>query len=274
MINVESLSFSYGAHQVLRDISFHMGRGEFLSILGANGVGKSTLFRCILGLLKGYTGKVIIDGTDTKELSPREMAKLVAYIPQHTSSAYNFSVEEIVLMGATAGLSSFRSPGKKEKKRAEEAMERIGIHSLRDRCFHHLSGGEQQLAILARAIVQDSKVLMLDEPTASLDFGNQMLVLTQVRNLSREGYTIIQTTHNPEHAYSFSDRILALKDGSVFRSGSPAEVIVPDVMEALYSVETRISSLYGDRVRVCTPSVLTGEGALSPPGGQDRKRER
>ena len=258
MIDVEDLSFSYGGQRVLKDISFHMDKGEFLSVLGANGVGKSTLFRCILGLLRDYTGTVRIDGSDTRELSPRQMAKLVAYIPQHTSSAYNFSVEEIVLMGATAGLSAFRSPGRAEKKRAQEAMERIGIASLRDRCFHHLSGGEQQLAILARAIVQDARVLMLDEPTASLDFGNQMLVLTQVRSLSREGYSVIQTTHNPEHAYSFSDRILALKDGAIYRYGTPKEVIVPEVIGELYSLETQVSSLYGDRVRVCTPRVLTG----------------
>ena len=256
MINVESLSFSYGDRQVLRDISFHLEKGRLLSILGANGVGKSTLFRCILGLLKGYTGKVTIDGIDTGSLSPRQMAKLVAYIPQHTSSVYNFSVEDIVLMGATAGLSAFRSPGKKEKRKAEEAMEKIGILGLRERCFHHLSGGEQQLAVLARAIVQDAKVLMLDEPTSSLDFGNQMLVLGVVRSLSKEGYTIIQTTHNPEQAYTFSDRILALRGGSIYRWGSPDEVIVPEVIEALYGVDVDISSLYGDRVRVCTPTSL------------------
>lgn len=257
MIDVESLSFSYSGQPVLKDISFHMDSGEFLSILGANGVGKSTLFRCILGLLPGYTGRVSIDGTDTRSLPPREMAKLVAYIPQHTSSAYNFSVEEIVLMGATAGMSAVRSPGKAERKKAEEAMEKIGIIDLKERCFHHLSGGQQQLAVLARALVQDARVLMMDEPTASLDFGNQMLVLTQVRSLSREGYTIIQTTHNPEHAYSFSDRILALKDGRVYRSGAPGEVIVEEVIGELYGVDTKISSLYGDRVRVCTPSVIT-----------------
>ena len=164
MIRVESLSYSYGDHAVLRDVSFTVDRGEFLSILGANGVGKSTLFRCVLGLLPGYGGNVFLDGRDARALPPREMAKLVAYIPQNTVSAYNYSVEDIVLMGSTAGLSPLRSPGKKERERALWAMDKVGILPLKDRCFHHLSGGERQLAVLARALVQDAKILMLDEP--------------------------------------------------------------------------------------------------------------
>ncbi|MCR5795012.1 MAG: ABC transporter ATP-binding protein [Solobacterium sp.] len=257
MIRVESLSFSYGDHPVLKDISFDAKKGEFLSILGSNGVGKSTLFRCILGLLPGYSGSIYLDGKDIRSLRPRQMAKLAAYIPQNTASVYNFSVADIVLMGATAWLSPLQSPGKKEKERAEWAMDKVGIAHLKDRCFHHLSGGEKQLAVLARALVQNAKVLMLDEPTASLDFANQLLVLTEVRRLSHEGYTVIQTTHNPEHAYTFSDRILTLKDGEVFCSGRPDEVIVPEVIGSLYEMDVEVSSLYDDRVRVCTPSFLT-----------------
>ena len=257
MIRVESLSYSYGEHPVLKDVSFHVERGEFLSVLGSNGVGKSTLFRCVLGLLPGYRGSVALDGRDIRSLPPREMAKLVAYIPQNTVSAYNFSVEDIVLMGATAALSPLRSPGKKDRDRARWAMDKVGVAHLKDRCFHHLSGGERQLAVLARALVQDAKILMLDEPTASLDFGNQLLVLTEIRQLSREGYTVVQTTHNPEHAYSFSDRILTLKDGEVFRCGTPDEVIVPEVIGEIYGLDVKISSLYADKVRVCTPAFLT-----------------
>lgn len=256
MIRVKSLSFAYGDHSVLKDVSFHVERGEFLSILGANGVGKSTLFRCVLGLLPGYGGSVFLDGKDIRALPPREMAKLAAYIPQNAASIYNYSVEDIVLMGATAGLSRLGSPGKEDRDRASWAMEKVGIGHLRDRCFHHLSGGEKQLAVLARALVQNARILMLDEPTANLDFGNQLLVLTEIRALSREGYTIVQTTHDPERAYSFSDRILTLKDGSVFRFGSPEEVIVPEVIGAIYGVDVEIASLYADRVRICTPAFL------------------
>ena len=257
MIRVESLSYSYGDNPVLNNISFDVKRGEFLSILGANGVGKSTLFRCMLGLLPGYGGNIYLDGQEIRQLSPKKMAGLAAYIPQNTSSVFNFSVEDIVLMGATAGLSPIGMPGKKDRERVSWALEKVGITHLRERCFHHLSGGERQLAVLARALVQNAKILMLDEPTASLDFGNQQLVLTEVRELSREGYTIVQTTHNPEHAYSFCDRILALKDGEVYRCGRPDEVIVPEVISELYGLDVEISSLYKDRVRICTPVFLT-----------------
>lgn len=250
---VKELNFSYGSRQVLHDISFTVADGEFLSILGCNGVGKSTLFRCLLGLLNTYSGEVSINGVDTRSLPPSKMAKLAAYIPQNCTPAFNFSVEDIVLMGTTAGLSPMRSPGKKELERVEWALDKIGIAHLRKRCFHHLSGGERQLAVIARALVQDAKLLMLDEPTASLDFGNQMLVQSQTRALADEGYTVIQTTHNPEQSYMFSDKVLAIKDGRILCHGSPAKIMNADIISQLYGINVEISSLYSDRVRICMP---------------------
>lgn len=253
-VEVKDLSFSYGTNRVLNSVSFTANEGEFLSILGSNGVGKSTLFRCILGLLRGYTGTVLIDGTDIRTLSPAKMARLAAYIPQQTASSFNYSVEDIVLMGVTSKLGVFSTPKASELERVEQALERTGIQDLRKRCFHHLSGGQQQLAVIARALVQDAKLLMLDEPTASLDFGNQMLVLEIVSSLAKEGYTVIQTTHSPETSYMFSDRILALRNGSVLAQGRPSEVMTGEIMGMLYGIDVRVESLYSDRVRVCTPS--------------------
>ena len=200
-LEVRNLSFSYGEHEVLHDISFCAEKGEFVSILGANGVGKSTLFRCILGLLPGYSGDIFIDGQNIRSLSVKGLSKLVAYIPQSSTPVFNYSVEDIVLMGTTSSMGTFSSPGKKEIEKMEWALHKLGIEKLRKRCFHRLSGGERQLAVIARALVQQSGILMLDEPTASLDFGNQMLVLSTVKSLASEGYTIIQTTHKPEHSY-------------------------------------------------------------------------
>ena len=250
---VKDLSFSYGSHQVLHDINFTVKDGEFLSILGCNGVGKSTLFRCVLGLLNTYKGQVLINGVDTRKLPPSKMAKLAAYIPQNCSPAFNYSVEDIVLMGTTAGLNSLRSPGKKELERVDWALDKIGIEHLRKRCFHHISGGERQLAVIARALVQDAKLLMLDEPTASLDFGNQMLVQEQARALADEGYTIIQTTHNPEQSYMFSDKVLAIKDGRVLCHGEPQNIMTREIISQLYGLDVEISSLYNDRIRICMP---------------------
>ena len=252
-IEVKNLSFSYGDRPVLHDISFSVGKGEFLSILGPNGVGKSTLFRCVLGLLSGYTGQVLVNGTDARCFSTREAAKQIAYIPQSSHPVFNYSVFDIILMGRTSGLATFRSPGKEDKEICRWAMEKVGITRLRDRCFHRLSGGEQQLVLIARALVQKAPVLMLDEPTANLDFGNQLLVLEQARNLAEEGYTIIQTTHHPEQSYMFSDRILAIQSGRVLTQGPPREVLTEENIRALYGVDVHVVSLYKDQARICIP---------------------
>lgn len=255
-IEVQNLSFAYGDHQVLHNISFSVGKGEFLSILGPNGVGKSTLFRCVLGLLSGYTGKVLVDGKDARSFSVREAAQHIAYIPQSSHPIFNYSVLDIVLMGRTSGLSTFRSPGKADLERCRWALDKIGISHLEERCFHRLSGGEQQLALIARALTQDAPILMLDEPTANLDFGNQLRVLEQARSLAREGYTVIQTTHHPEQSYLFSDRILAIQNGRVLTEGAPKDVLTQDTLHALYGVDVEIVSLYEDNARVCIPATF------------------
>ena len=258
-IEVQNLSFSYGDRPVLHDISFRVEKGEFLSILGPNGVGKSTLFRCVLGLLSGYTGQVLVDGADSRSFTVREAAKHIAYIPQSSHPIFNYSVFDIVLMGRTSGLSTFRSPKKQDAELCRWALEKVGIPHLSDRCFHRLSGGEQQLVLIARALVQKAPILMLDEPTASLDFGNQLLVLEQCRNLAREGYTVIQTTHNPEQSYQYSDRILTLQHGRVLAEGTPKEVLTEKTIRALYGVEVDVVSLRDDRARICLPANISSE---------------
>ncbi len=258
-VEVKNLSFSYGGGDILKEISFTANPGQFLSILGPNGVGKSTLFKCILGLLRNYSGEVILDGVDAKTLSVSEMAKKIAYIPQSGYPVFNYSVHDIVLMGATSRLSTFGIPQKQDSARADAALQKIGISHLRDRCFHHLSGGERQLVMIARALTQQAKVLMLDEPTSSLDFGNQVLVLEEAKELAGEGYTVIATTHNPEQSYMFSDRIIALKGGRILADGPPREVLDADLMRELYRVNVTVSSLFEDRVRVCTPDIVVSK---------------
>ena len=238
---------------MLRDISFRVEQGEFLSILGPNGVGKSTLFRCVLGLLSGYTGQVLVDGVDARQFSIRESARHIAYIPQSSHPIFNYRVFDIVLMGATSAVSVLRAPGREHTERCHWALEKVGISHLADRCYHRLSGGEQQLVMIARALVQNAPVLMLDEPTANLDFGNQLRVLEQVRSLAREGYTVIQTTHHPEQSYLFSDRILALQNGRVLLEGAPSQVLTQQAIRDLYGVEVDVVSLYEDRARACIP---------------------
>ena len=252
-IEVKNLSFFYGQKNILQNINFSVKKGEFLSILGPNGAGKSTLFRCILGLLPDYSGEVLVNGKNIKKFSVREAAKQIAYIPQSSHSVFHYSVLDIVLMGRTNHASIFRNPGREDVQICLHALDKVGIAHLKEHCFHKLSGGEQQLVLIARALAQDAPVLLLDEPTANLDFGNQLLVLRQAKQLAQEGYTIIQTTHNPEQSYLFSDRILALQNGKLIADGNPSEVLTDGIMKQLYHVDVDVVSLYEDTARICIP---------------------
>ncbi len=249
MISVKDLCFSYGSHEVLRNISFDAAPGEMLCILGRNGAGKSTLFKCMLGILKGYTGKVVIDGDDMSLLRPADKAKRVAYIPQATNPAFSYSVLDMVLMGTTSQIGGRMSPGRAEKEAAMQALAKIGISHLAGRGYSRLSGGEQQLVLIARALAQGAHVLIMDEPTSSLDYGNQMRVQKQLRQLISEGYTIIQSSHNPEQSYTFADRIICIRDGELYRQGRPQEILDEDLINKLYGIDVEMIRGHDDKAR-------------------------
>ena len=250
-VAVQNLCFSYGGDPVLQDVTFRAEYGELWSVLGPNGAGKSTLFRCILGLLRPSSGNICIDGIPISSLSARELARKIAYIPQSHNPAFAFSVLDTVLMGTTAQLGSFESPKQKQIREAEDALEQLGIFHLRDRGYGNISGGEQQLALIARAIAQQAKILIMDEPSASLDFGNRLRVMQTVRALTRDGYTVIQSTHDPDQAYRYSDRILALRGGCVLALGTPSETVTSPLISELYGTGVEVCSIRDDRIRVC-----------------------
>ena len=251
-LTVEHLSFAYGQHPVLEDVSFEANAGELLAILGPNGVGKTTLFACVMGLLKGYAGKIEADGADLAPLTPRQRAHRVAAIPQAHPLSFRYSAFDMVLMGASHTLSPFAVPGEAERRRAREAMARVKIDHLVDRPFDRLSGGEQQLVFIARALCQAAKILLMDEPTASLDYGNRLHVLEVARDLARSGYTVLLSTHDPQHALWFADRALALREGRVLALGAPRAVVT----------EALLFQLYGRRLRL----IETDQGPVLVPG--------
>ena len=249
-LSVRDLTFAYRKTPVLDHVGFDAEPGELLAVLGPNGVGKTTLFRCVFGEQKRYTGSIELDGTDVRMLSPRELAHRIAYIPQTHAPAFRFSVLDTVLMGTTHMLSTFALPGKAQERAAMDALERIGIAKLTDRSFDTLSGGEQQLCYVARALAQQARILLMDEPTASLDYGNQWNVLSAVKSLAAEGYTVLLSTHDPQHALRFADRVLALKDGCTAAFGSTEKVLTPQLLETLYGTRTTLCQTPGGPVIV------------------------
>ena len=253
-LEARHVRFSYVKDRpVLKDVNFRIEDGQMVCLLGANGIGKSTLFKTILRILPSYEGEILINEKSTSKLSIADMAKLIAYIPQSSPPTFNYSVFDMVLMGTTAGLSILSSPGKRQKELAGEAMEKLGIGHLKDRGFAEISGGERQLALIARALAQETSVLIMDEPTANLDYGNATRVLEQIKQLAGKGYTVLQATHQPDQAFLFADEVISLKEGRIMAQGSPKDTITEEFINDLYGVNVEVKSLYDDRIRVCVP---------------------
>lgn len=246
MLEVKDLEFSYKTHKVLKGLDFTANAGECICILGKNGEGKTTLFRCILGLLRKYSGQIILDGVNSKNLSTKEMAKRVSYIPQAHAPTFNFSVFQTVLMGTNVLMDGFHTPNKKEHDLVLEKLELLSISHLANRGYAELSGGERQLVLIARALVQNAKILIMDEPTANLDYGNQLRIMSKVQDLARQGYLILLSTHNPEHALYFADLVLILKNGSIVEYGKPREVLTPDIIKSIYGVNVEMKTMLTD----------------------------
>jgi len=251
-LSVNSLSFSYHCFPVLHDITFNEHTGSLVCVLGKNGSGKTTLFRCILGSLDFHTGTITTDGEDIRKLNDQQRARKIAYIPQSHESAFSFPVIDMVLMGTTASLHGLQLPGQKEQQTASDALTMLGIQELAHRAFNHLSGGEQQLVLIARALAQHASILIMDEPCSSLDYGNQILVMQTLQKLRNMGYLILLSTHNPEHAILYADEVIAIKNGSILCRGKPAEELTAPVLEQLYGVPVSIYTTENN-IKICIP---------------------
>lgn len=262
-IEVKNLRFCYGARPVIGDVSFTSGKGELLAVLGPNGVGKSTLFRCLLGFLKPVSGEILVDGKELGAYSRRELAKKLAYIPQSHTPAFDHTVLDSVLMGMTAQLGVFEQPGQAQREKALQMLRALGIEKLSSRGCMKISGGERQLMLLARSLVQDASMLIMDEPTANLDYGNSCRVMERVKKLGQAGYTIIFSTHDPNQAFSYATKVLALKDGGVMAVGAPEAVLTEDVLSRLYGIPVarcEMETVFG-RKTICMPVPGGMEGA-------------
>ena len=254
----EALAYGYPSHTVGRDASFSLAPGEVLCVLGPNGGGKTTLFRTLLGLLKPHAGRVSADGKDLRDLTRRDVARRIGYVPQAHSSYFPFTVADVVLMGRTAHIGVFAAPSQRDRRIARETLETLGIEHLAESVYTRISGGERQLVLIARALAQQAPLLIMDEPTAALDFGNQVRVLERIRALARSGIGILFSSHDPDHAFLCADRVAILHDGRIAAFGTPEEVVTPSNLHSAYGVDVSIHELNAEgRRRVCVPSLAT-----------------
>ena len=241
-LEVYNLTFSYEKYAVLHELSFAIQKGTLTAVLGANGAGKSTLFRCLLGFLKPQAGEILLSGKPLPAYTRRERAAKIAYIPQTSEPIFNYTVLDTVLMGTTGTMNVLQRPGTRERETALQSLRQLGIEALAERGISQISGGERQLTLIARALVQNAEILIMDEPTANLDYGNQQRVLKQIRGLTGRGYTVLLSTHNPEHALRYAHRVLALQDGRVLADGPTESVLTPELILRLYGVQATIAA--------------------------------
>ena len=241
-LTVEDLSYRYpGTERIIfNDVFFTIESGEVLSILGANGAGKSTLLNCLSGLFLPESGRITIGGKRVETMAKRELARLVAYVPQNHEPIYDFTVMEFTVMGRTPYVNPFASPGAEDRKKAEEALDRIGISHLKDHYYTRISGGERQLAMIARAICQEPQFIFLDEPTSHLDYGNQIKTVRLMQELAEQGFGVIMTTHNPDQVFYSGGKVALLDREGHLHFGCPAEILD----------EAKLSDLYREPVSV------------------------
>jgi len=252
-VAASNLAFSYNGRAVLKDVSFTVAPGELACLLGPNGCGKTTLLRLILGLLSPGSGDARIEGRDVAACPPRQLARLAAYVPQLTQPAFAYTAFETVLMGRAARARVFGRPGKQDREIARAAMARFGVDGFADTPLTRLSGGQRQLVMLARALAQDTPVLVMDEPVNGLDFGNQARFLEIVRRLCDEGRTCLMTTHFPDHALWVADRVVMMRAGHVLADAPPAEAVTSCNLGRLYDAAIEVHPLNED-MRVCVPA--------------------
>lgn len=252
MLAAHSLGFGYGVNVIGRDVDLEVRPGEVLCLLGPNGSGQTTLFKTMLGLLPAQAGEVRVGGLAMRELTRGEIARRVAYVPQAHAAQFPFRVLDMVVMGRTAHLSAFAAPTREDRRKALDALDRLGIAELAENEYTRISGGQRQLALVARALAQDAPAIVMDEPTASLDFGNQVVVLSEVKRLAAQGLAVLLSTHDPDHAFSIGNRVALLDGGRLIAQGSPGDVLTPERLRAVYGVTVAVERLSQGQT-VCAP---------------------
>lgn len=251
--DVRNISFSYSSFEkkVLDGVSLQVSEGDIVSVLGRNGAGKSTLLGCMLGLLKPQDGEILLCGNSLRNMSERKIASAVGYVPQSNTPIFGHTVFDFVQMGCASRIGLFSHPGKEERDDTEEALSEMGVEKLRDRPYTELSGGEMQQAIIARAIVTKPRVVLFDEPSAHLDFGNQLRVLRIIRRLADKGFAVVITTHNPDHAMLLGGHAAILDRQGHLVCGTTEEIITEASLKSVYDSDLKLKYIEEFGRKVC-----------------------
>ncbi|MDR1541263.1 MAG: ABC transporter ATP-binding protein [Clostridiales bacterium] len=267
LLELRRVCCGYGANEVVRDVSFSLHEGEILCLLGPNGVGKTTLFKAVLGFIKTTKGSILVEGKEMSGLGRRQLAKSISFVPQAHRMAFPFSVIDIVLMGRVSHTGTFGSPGRKDSEIAMGMLRRLGIEGLHDKSYSQISGGQQQMVLIARALAQQAKIVIMDEPAASLDYGNQVMVLEQVKKLSSDGISVLMTTHSPDHAFLCATKVAFMKQANCFELGEVEEMVTESQLSDAYGIQVKIAHALGgdgELVSGCIPLIGKKKIAVSP----------
>lgn len=255
---VENLHFKYpdSNRRVLDGVSLNLNEGEIMSILGPNGAGKSTLLNCMANLINPISGSIKLCGKDISKQPVKEVAGTISYVPQNHTPAFGYSVFNFVLMGCAPNIGIFQKPGEEEQQRAMEALKELNIEHLADKPYTEISGGERQQATIARAIVQRPKAILFDEPTAHLDYGNQLRTLRLIKQMAEKGYAVIITTHNPDHAILLGGTAAILDREGHLKIGKSEEIITEDCLKKVYNTDLKLMYIEELNRMACIPPNL------------------
>ncbi|SIQ76721.1 iron complex transport system ATP-binding protein [Shewanella morhuae] len=237
IVNFNHADIGYNRHPVLRDVSFTVKTGEVCCLLGTNGCGKTTIIRSLLGILPLKGGSIQLHDKALHLWNTTELAQTVAYVPQAHDGPFAFSVLDMVMMGRCTHLKLFSQPGVKDRALAMELLLMLDIAHLAKRQYPSLSGGERQLVLIARALIQQPTLLIMDEPAASLDFGHQITLLERIRTLKKEGMTVLMSTHHPMHAKAVADKVVLVAKDQPIQQGSINDMLSAKRLTTLYGVQ-------------------------------------
>lgn len=239
-ISVQNINVSFGSVKALKNISLCMERGRFYGILGPNGSGKTTLLKSIAKNLKPQRGTVFVNGADVDKMKAKELAKELAYMYQNTDTQCDYSVTDVVLMGRNPYLRRFQTEGPMDREIAMKAMKATNVWQLKDRRINEISGGERQRAFVARALVQDTDIVLLDEPVSHLDLQHQIEVLDIARKMAGKQRTVVAVLHDLNLASTYCDYLILLKEGAIIAKGEPDKVLTEEIIEEVYGIKPYI----------------------------------